>query len=119
MLEVLYPCCEALRRIIKIIFLYHYSNISLTNAQIMRYFPDNEKNKRGVELRERRDKYLNHLLDEVKKMIEAGTDKPCIASAIIKGDNERLNDGTYPTPFKSNEISGSWKHLPQPCIWRL
>ena len=26
-------------------------------------------------------------------MIEAGTDKPCIASAIIKGDNERLNDG--------------------------
>jgi hypothetical protein len=26
-------------------------------------------------------------------MIEAGTDKPCIASAIIKGDNDKLNDG--------------------------
>jgi hypothetical protein len=26
-------------------------------------------------------------------MIEAGIDKPCIASAIIKGDNEKLNDG--------------------------
>ena len=63
---------------------------------IMRFFPDNEKNKRSVELRERRDKYLNHLLDLVKLMIEAGTDKPCIASAIIKGDNERLNDGSLP-----------------------
>jgi phenylacetate 2-hydroxylase len=59
----------------------------------MRFFPDNEKNKRGVELRERRDKYLDYLLAKVKAMIEAGTDKPCIASAIIKGDNERLNDG--------------------------
>ena len=59
----------------------------------MRYFPDNEKNKRGVELRQRRDKYLNFLLDQVKAMIDAGTDKPCIASAIIKGDNDKLNDG--------------------------
>lgn len=59
----------------------------------MRYFPDNEKNKRGVELRERRDKYLAYLLAQVKAMIEAGTDKACIASAIIKGDNEKLTDG--------------------------
>ncbi len=44
-------------------------------------------------MRERRDKYLNYLLDQVKGMIEAGTDKPCIASAIIKGDNDKLNDG--------------------------
>ena len=59
----------------------------------MRYFPDNEKNKCGIELRERRDKYLGYLLEKVKSMIEAGTDKPCIASAIIKGGNDRLNDG--------------------------
>lgn len=59
----------------------------------MRYFPDNEKNKRGVELRERRDKYLAYLLDQVKAMIETGTDKACIASAIINGDNEKLTDG--------------------------
>jgi phenylacetate 2-hydroxylase len=59
----------------------------------MRYFPDNEKSKRGVELRDRRDTYLSDLLEKVKAMIEAGTDKPCIASAIIKGDNERLTDG--------------------------
>jgi phenylacetate 2-hydroxylase len=62
--------------------------------EIMRYFPNNEKNKRGVELRERRDNYLNYLLEQVKGMIETGIDKPCIASAIIKGDNEKLNDGT-------------------------
>jgi phenylacetate 2-hydroxylase len=59
----------------------------------MRYFPNNEKNRRSMELRERRDKYLNYLLEQVKSMVEVGTDKPCIASAIIKGDNERLNDG--------------------------
>jgi len=31
----------------------------------MRYLPDNEKNMRGVELRERRDKYLTYLLNQV------------------------------------------------------
>src|SRR5438045_7986710 len=41
---------------------------------------------------ERRDKYLNCLLEQVKSMIETGIDKPCIAGAIIKGDNEKLND---------------------------
>ena len=46
-----------------------------------------------MELRERRDKYLNYLLEQVKSMVEAGTDKPCIASAIIKGVDEKLNDG--------------------------
>ena len=44
-------------------------------------------------------------------MIEAGTDKPCIASAIIKGDNDKLNDGillSYPADWQSRlEVSVS------------
>lgn len=59
----------------------------------MRYFPDSEKNKRAVELRERRDKYPAYLLDQMKTMIEAWTDKPYIAGAITNGGNEKLNDG--------------------------
>lgn len=84
----------------------------------MRYFPDNEKNKRGVELRERRDKYLDYLLEKVKSMIEGGTDKPCIASAIIKGDNERLNDGKGITEMLLN-ISRGGKHLPESRFRRV
>ena len=84
----------------------------------MRYFPDNEKNKRSVELRERRDKYLNYLLDQVKLMIEAGTDKPCIASAIIKGDNEKLNDGIN-ISWLILTASGSREYLSESSLRRI
>jgi phenylacetate 2-hydroxylase len=40
-------------------------------------------------------------------MIEAGTDKPCIASAIIKGDNEKLNDGISQTGSANKVEVGS------------
>src|SRR5436853_3057405 len=45
---------------------------------IMRYFPNNEKNKRSVELRKRRDRYLTFWLDKVMDTIRNETDKPCI-----------------------------------------
>lgn len=51
---------------------------------ILRYWPRNEKNRRSKELRDRRDLYLDQLLDRVRGMIERGTDKPCIAAAILK-----------------------------------
>lgn len=43
---------------------------------ILRYLPNNEENARSKELRERRDKYLNELLDNVRGMIKKGTEKP-------------------------------------------
>ncbi|CUM68052.1 uncharacterized protein PRCAT00005767001 [Priceomyces carsonii] len=59
---------------------------------ILRFLPNNEKNKRSKELRDRRDAYLNELMDKVKTMIDNGTDKPCIAAAILKDDESRLNN---------------------------
>lgn len=59
---------------------------------LLRYLPNNEKNRRSKELRERRDAYLNELLEKVKVMIENGTDKPCIAAAILKDDQSKLNN---------------------------
>ncbi|ANB15321.1 hypothetical protein AWJ20_2948 [Sugiyamaella lignohabitans] len=59
---------------------------------LLRYLPNNEKNRRSKELRERRDKYLAHLLDKVKENIKAGTDKPCIAAAILKDDESKLSN---------------------------
>uniref|UniRef100_A0A060SX55 ARAD1A10780p n=1 Tax=Blastobotrys adeninivorans TaxID=409370 RepID=A0A060SX55_BLAAD len=59
---------------------------------ILRYLPNNEKNRRSKELRARRDAYLKELLDRVKDMIEKGTDKPCIAAAILKDDETKLTN---------------------------
>lgn len=59
---------------------------------ILRYLPNNEKTKKSKELRVRRDSYLGLLMDKVKKMIELGTDKPCIASAILKDEETKLNN---------------------------
>jgi hypothetical protein len=50
-------------------------------------------------------------------MVEAGTDKPCIASAIIKGDSEKLNDGT--SRLAQLTRSGSRKYLSQSCVGRI
>lgn len=59
---------------------------------LLRYLPNNEKNKRSKELRDRRDKYLNTLMNKTKTMIEEGTDKPCIAAAILKDEESKLNN---------------------------
>jgi len=57
---------------------------------ILRYLPNNRKNMRSKELRDRRDKYLNALLDQVREMIRKGTDKPCISAAILKDEETKL-----------------------------
>lgn len=59
---------------------------------LLRWFPNNEKNARAKDLRARRDKYLNVLLDKVRQMIKDGTDKPCIAAAILKDDESKLTN---------------------------
>jgi len=51
---------------------------------ILRYLPNNKKNIRSKDLRDRRHKYLNALLDQVREMIRKGTDKPCISATILK-----------------------------------
>ncbi|CAL3963378.1 unnamed protein product [Diplocarpon coronariae] len=57
---------------------------------IPRYWPNNEKTKRSRELRDRRDKYLDALLDQVREMIRKGTDKPGISAAILKDGEPKL-----------------------------
>lgn len=71
---------------------------------ILRYLPNNEKNARSKELRERRDKYLNALLDKVRAMIEKGTEKSCISAAIL----------TNQSHWRRGEL-----HLPLASIWWL
>lgn len=56
----------------------------------LRYLPNNAKNRRSKSLRERRDAYLNTLLARVREMIEMGTDKPCVAAAILKDEETKL-----------------------------
>ncbi|KAM3552639.1 hypothetical protein ARSEF4850_007294 [Beauveria asiatica] len=78
---------------------------------IMRYLPNNEKNARSKELRDRRDAYLDLLLDKVREMIRNGTDKPCIASAILKDQETKLS-GVEVSSICLSLVSGGFETIP-------
>lgn len=78
---------------------------------ILRYLPNNEKNRRSKELRERRDKYLNELLDKVRVMIEQGTEKPCISASILKDEETRLT-GVEVSSICLSLVSGGFETIP-------
>lgn len=77
----------------------------------LRYLPNNEKNARSKELRERRDAYLNLLLDKVRAMIKAGTDKPCISAAILKDQETKLS-GVEVSSICLSLVSGGFETIP-------
>ncbi|KAL1642522.1 hypothetical protein SLS61_009673 [Didymella pomorum] len=100
--------------------LYVGSAISLlrsasTNLQdyipLLRYLPNNKKNAESKELRDRRDVYLNLLLDKVRGMIENGTDKPCISSAILKDEETKLT-GVEVSSICLSLVSGGFETIP-------
>ena len=78
---------------------------------ILRYLPNNEKNARSKELRDRRDAYLNHLLDKVREMIKKGTDKPCISAAILKDEETKLT-GVEVSSICLSLVSGGFETIP-------
>ncbi|KGQ07953.1 Cytochrome P450 1A1 [Beauveria bassiana D1-5] len=78
---------------------------------IMRYLPNNEKNARSKELRHRRDVYLDLLLNKVREMIKNGTDKPCIASAILKDQETKLS-GVEVSSICLSLVSGGFETIP-------
>lgn len=78
---------------------------------IMRYFPNNAKNKRSMELRDRRDQYLNFLLNKVRDKIRNGTDKPCISAAILKDEETKLS-GVEVSSICLSLVSGGFETIP-------
>lgn len=78
---------------------------------ILRYMPNNEKNARSKDLRDRRDAYLNYLLDKVREMIKAGTDKPCISAAIMKDEETKLSSVEVSSICLSL-VSGGFETIP-------
>ncbi|ETS74592.1 hypothetical protein PFICI_13076 [Pestalotiopsis fici W106-1] len=77
----------------------------------LRYVPNNEKNSRSKELRDRRDAYLNLLLDKVRAMIKEGTDKPCISAAILKDEETKLT-GVEVSSICLSLVSGGFETIP-------
>ncbi|CAM2712626.1 unnamed protein product [Rotaria socialis] len=57
---------------------------------LLRLFP--AKSKSANSYRVRRDRYLEFLLDGLKKDIANGTDKPCITGNILKDPSAKLNE---------------------------
>ncbi|KPM42678.1 Phenylacetate 2-hydroxylase [Neonectria ditissima] len=78
---------------------------------LLRYVPNNEKNRRSKELRDRRDTYLNQLLDTVRGMIKRGTDKPCISAAILKDAETKLT-GVEVSSICLSLVSGGFETIP-------
>lgn len=78
---------------------------------VLRYLPNNEKNVRAKELRQRRDAYLSLLLDKVRAMIKEGTDKPCISAAILKDEETKLN-GVEVSSICLSLVSGGFETIP-------
>ena len=78
---------------------------------ILRYLPNNEKNARSKELRDRRDAYLDLLLNKVREMIKNGTDKPCISAAILKDQETRLT-GVEVGSICLSLVSGGFETIP-------
>ncbi len=78
---------------------------------VLRYFPNNEKNARSKELRDRRDRYLNFLLNKVRDMIDRGTDKPCISAAILKDQETKLT-GVEVSSICLSLVSGGFETIP-------
>lgn len=77
----------------------------------LRYIPNNEKNRRSKQLRERRDKYLDELLNKVREMIKEGTEKPCISAAILKDQETRLT-GVEVSSICLSLVSGGFETIP-------
>jgi phenylacetate 2-hydroxylase len=78
---------------------------------LLRWLPNNKKNRRSKELRDRRDKYLNELLDKVREMIVRGTDKPCISAAILKDEETKLT-GVEVSSICLSLVSGGFETIP-------
>lgn len=83
----------------------------LTDSKVLRYLPNNEKNARSKNLRDRRDKYLNELLDRVRVMIQHGTDKPCVSAAILKDEETKLS-GVEVSSICLSLVSGGFETIP-------
>ncbi|KAI4717662.1 cytochrome P450, partial [Aureobasidium sp. EXF-10727] len=78
---------------------------------VLRYLPNNEKDARSKDLRERRDVYLDLLLNKVREMIKQGTDKPCISAAILKDQETKLT-GVEVSSICLSLVSGGFETIP-------
>lgn len=100
--------------------LYVGSSISLLRSHtenlqdyipLLRYLPGNTKNAKSKELHDRRDAYLDLLLNKVRAMIKEGTDKPCISSAILKDEESKLT-GVEVSSICLSLVSGGFETIP-------
>jgi phenylacetate 2-hydroxylase len=60
---------------------------------LLRLFPS--QSNEAVKFRERRDVYMDRLLNTLQEKIEKGTDKPCITGNIIKDPEAKLSRGKF------------------------
>jgi phenylacetate 2-hydroxylase len=85
------------------------------HVPIFRYIPNNLKTQRAKELRQGRDEYLNILLDKVRENVDNGTDTPCVAVSIIKGDDKKLSASDLSCICLSF-VSGGFETIPATLI---
>ncbi|MCJ1250455.1 hypothetical protein MMC30_007683 [Trapelia coarctata] len=78
---------------------------------VMRYFPNNEKDRLGRELRSRRDQYLESLLITARGKVQQGISTDCVYSAVLKDEETNLTKEEISTVCLSM-ISGGFETVP-------
>jgi phenylacetate 2-hydroxylase len=78
---------------------------------VLRYLANNEKIQRSKDLRHRRDRYLDFLLNKVREKIRCGTDKPCVSASILKGEETKLS-GVEVSSICLSLVSGGFETIP-------
>ncbi|PWN53131.1 putative cytochrome P450 monooxygenase/Phenylacetate hydroxylase [Violaceomyces palustris] len=88
---------------------------------LLRYLPSLTRGgtkEKAVEIRKRRDRYMNLLLDDLKERVKKGTDIACITGNILKDPEAKLNDMELSSICLSM-VSAGLDTLANTLIWSM
>lgn len=92
--ELLKEICEVERAISN---LRSTSNNWQDYIPLLRLLPIAKASDGAVQYKNRRDKYLTHLLGKLQRQIAEGSDKPCITGNVLKDPEAKLNSSKHPS----------------------
>ncbi|KAI1100265.1 3-hydroxyphenylacetate 6 hydroxylase [Jackrogersella minutella] len=84
----------------------------------LRLNPINQQSAKARDLRQRRDRYLAKLNDDLAEKVAKGTNNPCIQASVIKYKDVELND-TELSSFSLSVLSGGFETVSTTVQWSI
>ncbi|KAI1390793.1 cytochrome P450 [Hypoxylon trugodes] len=85
---------------------------------LLRLNPRNEGSVKARDLRQRRDRYLAKLNQDLAEKVAKGTNKPCIQASVIKYKEVELND-TELAAFSLSVLGGGFETVSTTVQWTI